>query len=107
MATPEQITALRLMVGEPTDEAPWTDENLEALIDAADSNLNLAAFNVWTAKAATYAGMVDTTESGSSRKLSQLQEQALKMAGYYQDASGIIEVVELQGYAYTTQIVRA
>lgn len=106
MATPEEIAALRAMIGEPNDVEPWTDAALGALIDANDGDLNVSAYTSWTNKAATYSGMVDTTESGSSRRLSQLQEQALKMAAHYQSVSSTPEVSDLTGYAYTLPIER-
>jgi hypothetical protein len=105
MASAEDIALLRAMIGEPDNAEPWTDEVLSAMIDAAAS-LESAALSAWTAKAATYAGMVDTTESGSSRRLSQLQEQALKMVAFFRQASDTPEVEDLTGYAYTIAIER-
>jgi hypothetical protein len=61
-------------------DPPYTDEYLSALIDEQGS-VELAAVTIWRIKAAQTAGFVDVTESGSSRKLSQLTDQALKMAG--------------------------
>lgn len=84
MATAEQIVSLRLLIAEPNDVAPFSDAELGERIDAADSDLDLVAYEVWTEKAASYAGAVDTTESGSSRKLSQLQDNALEMAASFQ-----------------------
>jgi hypothetical protein len=107
MATPDQVALLRRMIGEPSDVAPWTDQYLSELIDANDGDLNGSALSAWTDKAASYAALVDTTESGSSRRLSQLQEQALKMASYYGAAKGPEGSVDaLTTSPYTIQAVR-
>ena len=105
MASAEDIARLRAMIAQPDDVEPWTDAALSALIDAS-ADLNAAAYSAWTDKAASYSDMVDTTESGSSRRLSQLQEQALKMANFYGGQSAIPEVSDLTGYAYTIPIER-
>lgn len=78
MATVAEIEELRLLIGIPSDTAPYTDEYLSNLID--EHGMDTAASLVWRQKAASYAGMVDMSESGSSRKLSQLRQAALEMA---------------------------
>lgn len=80
MATETEIKTLRLITDTPCDDPPYDDAYMAALIDEAGSP-DLAAVTIWRIKAAKSAGFVDTTESGSSRKLSQLTDQALKMAG--------------------------
>lgn len=87
MATAAEIAALRLLVNEPDDSNGWSDERLEALIDAGDST-NAIASGIWTAKAATFTTLVDVSESGSSRKLSDLHKQALAMATYFGGLDG-------------------
>ena len=106
MATSAQIMALRLMVGEPDDTDPWTDAVLSDIIDAA-ADMNAAALAVWEGKAAASAGFVDTTESGSTRRMSQVFDQATKMAAYYRgNVSPATEPTDLSGYAYTVGIER-
>lgn len=107
MATTDQITQLRRMIGELEDTAPWTDPDVERLVDGSAS-LNEAAMKGWQEKAAMYASMVDTTESGSSRRLSQLQDQALKMAKHYEGLMGSTDEagVSLEGYSYVVAIER-
>lgn len=83
MATTEQIAAVRRMAAEPSTEA-YTDTALSALVDSEGSPLG-AVVVVWEAKAASYAELVDTSESGSSRKMSQLHLNALRMRDYYYD----------------------
>jgi hypothetical protein len=106
MAELEDIARLRRLIGEPNSVEPWTDETLAGIIDDND-DLNSAALEVWEAKASSAASMVDTTESGSSRKMSQLHEQALKMIAYYRNLVAPPEQpVDLGGYAYTLPIER-
>lgn len=106
MADQSEITRLRLLIGEPEDTAPWTDDVLSGIIDESE-DLDVAALQVWEAKAASAASMVDTTESGSSRRMSQLHDQALKMVSYYRGRTDpSTEPPDLQGYAYTTPIER-
>jgi len=83
MATAEQIAALRLMIAEPDDVAPYTDLALGAMIDLAEGDLNAVACKIWTTKAAGVVGMVDITEGGSSRKMGSLHQQYLTMAKTY------------------------
>lgn len=83
MATETQIAALRAMIGQPENAEPWTDEVIGALIDTAGGDLNLAAYNAWLSKAATASSMVDISEGGSSRKMSDLHKNALAMAAVF------------------------
>jgi hypothetical protein len=106
MATVLEIARLRRLIGEPNDAAPWSDLVLADIIDNAE-DLDLAALEVWEAKAASAASMVDTAESGSSRRLSQLHEQALKMVAHFRSATMPADVpVDLAGYTYTLPIER-
>ncbi len=84
MATPDQIAALRLLIGEPTEDS-FTDAQLSAIIDAASGDMNKSAYEVWVTKAASAANLVDITEGGSSRKQSDLQDQALAMVRFFGD----------------------
>ncbi len=77
MATPDQITQLRIMINQPDNVAPWTDETLGILIDGAQGDLNAAAYNVWAGKAAQVAHLVDISEGGSSRKMSDMYKNFL------------------------------
>ena len=86
MATPEEIAALRLTIGEPTEDT-YTDAQLSDRIDTAD-NVTLLAATIWREKAAAYARLVDMQEGTSRRTLSQLQDQALKMATSLTEEAG-------------------
>lgn len=82
MATESQIDTFRLLIGNPPNEDPYTDTQLGARLDAATSPEALAA-SIWREKAAEYSGLVDVSESGSSRSLSQLSKNALIMAASF------------------------
>lgn len=78
MASADELARLRRLVNMPTETAPYTDELLESYID--ELGIEVAAAQIWREVAASYAGLVDVTESGSSRKLSSMYTNALGMA---------------------------
>lgn len=78
MAEAILIEELRRATNILENAEPYTDDYLSSLLDSL--GFELAATQLWTEKAASYAGMVDVTESGSSRRMSQLADNALKMA---------------------------
>jgi hypothetical protein len=82
MATVAEVAELRLLIDIPSADPPYTDEYLGSLIDTY--GMDIAAATVWRQKAASYSSLVDMSESGSSRKLSQLREAALEMASGFQ-----------------------
>lgn len=84
MATEEQVEQLRRMTDVADDDETYTYEVLATYIDNLGEDMAAAAGAVWAEKAASYAGLVDVTESGSSRRLSQLHTQALTMAKRFQ-----------------------
>lgn len=91
MATEDEILALRQMVDETDDDCDgWDDESLSAIIDGTDS-LNVAASQVWYLKAGKFANLVDVSESGSSRKLSDLMKNAQAMGKLYSDMDVPVE----------------
>ena len=79
MATADEIADFRLLIDEQADKLPYSDTRLGQRMDAATSQQSLAA-EIWREKAAAYAALVNTSESGSSRALGDLQDKALKMA---------------------------
>lgn len=78
MATQEEIARFRRMTDLPENTEPWTDDYISNIIDQL--GFEKAVASAWTEKAAAVASLVDTTESGSSRRLSQLRESYLDMA---------------------------
>lgn len=78
MATDVQVAQLRRMTAISEDDETYTGDLLGRMIDDLGS-LELAASTIWGEKAAVAAGMVDMTESGSSRSFGDLYAQALAM----------------------------
>jgi hypothetical protein len=88
MATPDQVTEIRNRTDEPVGSSSYSDLQLMTLIDEKDGDLDLVARQVWLWKAAKYSSLVTTSESGSSRALSDLYKNALAMAGQSGDGGG-------------------
>lgn len=84
MATSDQVAEVRENTNEPTAD-PYTDSEIGQLIDALGS-VNLASAAIWSRKAASYVEVVDTTEAGASRKLSDLYDRAVKEAARWKAA---------------------
>lgn len=101
MATADDIAALRRAIDEPVNAEPYTDAYLSGLLDASGT-VDHAASTVWTNKAAATASLVDVSESGSSRKLSDLNRNALAMAEFY----GKRTTTASSGGSYTWEIER-
>jgi hypothetical protein len=92
------IARFRRMTALAADDAVYTDSVIDGMIE--DLGFEAAAASVWREKAAGAAGLVDTTESGSSRKLSQLYDQYLAMGGV------IGGDTDTGGGSYTVEIER-
>ena len=95
MAALEEIAVLRRLTGQANDDDGYTDDLLNEIIDVAGS-VDAAAAQVWRELAAEYATMVDITESGSSRKLSDLSAHALTMVTLFEERA-VIEVESTLG----------
>jgi hypothetical protein len=83
MATAEEIAFVRRNAALAADDPVWTDEVLEALIDA--EGLDGSVATVWESKASTYVVSVDVTEAGASHKFSDLYKNASAQAKYWRD----------------------
>lgn len=78
MADDATLARFRRMTAlEDTDEV-YTDAVIDGMIE--DLGFEAACAAVWAEKAAGVAGLVDMTESGSTRKLGDLHGQYLAMA---------------------------
>lgn len=86
MATETEIASLRRATGLDVSDPVYTDSLLGGMLD--DLGFETAASTVWREKAASVAGLVDTTESGSSRALSQLRDAYLGMADAINPVTG-------------------
>lgn len=107
MATPDEIAYFKLIVGGEL----FTDAQLGEVLDQFPEHINLASAQVWEIRAGRYHTMVDISESGSSRKMSDLHKNALEMAAYYRKKHAEENAVEEEeaagGRSGTRRIVRA
>lgn len=106
MATTTQLDELRALTDVLASDPVYTPIVLGALID--EQGMNAAAASVWRRKAASYTSLVDVSESGSSRSMSQLYKNASAQAVSFQtlaDAEGV--VVPLSGRTRIRSIERA
>lgn len=85
MATPTEIALLRQKIQEPQNVDPYTDDFLSNLID--QYGMDSAAGQVWEAKAASVAKLVDISEGGSQRKMSQVFTQYSTLADKFNSKS--------------------
>jgi hypothetical protein len=86
MATASELENLRRL----TDGADgYTDEALSLMLSNGMTE-NQIAYRIWNEIAASSASLVDTSESGSSRKLSDLHKNALTMAATFKDGEAAV-----------------
>lgn len=98
MADEATLARFRRMTALAEDDTIYTDAVIDGMIE--DLGFEAAAAAVWQEKAASVAGLVDTTESGSSRRLSQMREAYLGMG------SAVGGAVESTGGSFTVEIER-
>lgn len=99
MATQEDV----LLVKRNTDNGGgWTDADISAALDSGLS-VRAVTHQIWTSVAANSATLVDVSEAGSSRKLSDLHKNALAMAKHWDP---VVEVTELSSRPTTRRITR-
>lgn len=106
MATPEDIMALRKKIADVDEPFNYTDEQLSTLLDETNNTQNSIAASLWRERAASAVLLVDVTESGSSRKLSQIRTSALEMADYYDGLEQTPEEAALVSRPRTRAITR-
>jgi len=102
MATVEQIATVRRGADLEASDSIYTDDLIGAMIDVQGVDATIA--QVWTEKAAEYAKLVNVTEAGSSRSMSDLSRQALAMAEVYRKKVGV--VTPSAGRSFTVGIER-
>lgn len=103
MATPDEIARVREYVAEPNDDGGWTSPRIGTYVDEANADLYAAAAEIWGVKASAYAALVDVSESGSSRRMSSLHQNALEREAYYRGRS---RVASTAGAPFTVPIRR-
>lgn len=80
MASASDILEVRHNTDEPTEDT-FTDLELNTMID--ELGVAGASARIWRIKSAKAASLVDTTEAGSSLKLSQLSKTYAEQADYW------------------------
>lgn len=86
MASTEEVARLRLLTDEPLTTSSYNDSVLGSYADTF--GVHGAAAEVWRHKAAEWAKLVDTSESGAARSLSAMMDHALAMAKKYEALAG-------------------
>lgn len=79
MATDTQIASIRRLTAEAVG---YTDEQLSVMIDSGMTEDQMA-YRIWNEIAASTAQLVNVSESGSTRALSDLHKNALTMANSF------------------------
>lgn len=102
MASVEDIETLRRITNEPGIEN-YSDEAMSDYIDAAGS-VDGAAAIIWEEKAARASNLVNIAESGSSRSMNQIYQNAVDQAKFYQGK--ITTEGETSTAPFVTQITR-
>lgn len=100
MATTSEIKELRGLVQEPNNAEPWTDDYLSGLIDRY--GIRASAQSIWTQKAAERVDLVNISEGGSSRSMSDAHKHALDMIGVFDED----DAVASRGKTTTRRAVR-
>lgn len=104
----DQLAQVRRMVADTTGET-WSDDLLQAAAEAffVDNvyNLRALAASLWEEKAAEWATLVATSESGSSRAAQQQFDHAIEMAKRFA-GNGSNGTTPVPVYPRSTRIVR-
>ena len=77
----EGIEYVRRMTNE-RDQSHYVDDAVQQLIDHYGEIG--AIVSIWRDKTARYSALADVTDSGTSRRMSQLYDQAMKQLSYWE-----------------------
>lgn len=103
MATEAEIQTVRVNTNTVDDTETYSDTAIGALVDEL-GGVEAASAAVWRQKAAAAAELVDVSEAGSSRKLSDLHKNATAMAAVWD--SRVPGSVATKAHAKVHRIVR-
>lgn len=104
MASAEEIAEFRRLINDTVEPYEFTDEELNTLLDNAEST-DAAALYIWEQKAASLSTIVNVSESGSSRSTGDLFKNAQAMITMYRQKLGL-DGVQAQGASRTRSIRR-
>jgi hypothetical protein len=93
------------MIADEVAPYVYSDVTLGVYLDANAGNFTKTAGVIWREKSATYAKAVDITEAGSSRKMSDMFNNALAMAKWYESQNTPV-VPTVVASTHTRRIVR-
>lgn len=79
------LAQLRRLINEPDAAGTYSDVELTDRLTAAANDMNTVARDVWAEKVAAYADLVNISEGGSSRSMSQAYDHAKEMWKHYYD----------------------
>lgn len=82
MADQDEIDEVRSMLGPNAAAEGWDDDKIGAMLDNGDSPAQIAQ-QYWESQMASTATLVDVSESGSARKMSQVSQNAANLANYW------------------------
>lgn len=102
MADTSDIRQVRRNTDEPTEDS-YTDLDINSLVD--ELGVAGASARIWRDKSAKAASLVDTTEAGSSLKLSQLSKTYAEQAAYWEQAA-LPVAPDLSGFTKVKKIER-
>lgn len=103
MATADEIALLKEYAVDPLNSFPRDDTALSLVIDE-EGSVNAAAARLWRGYAASLSGLVDVSESGSTRKMGSLYKNAMEVAASFH--SDAVVVVGVRRGPRSTAIVR-
>lgn len=102
---PQKIAQLKSLAGAAA--TGLADDDIWLLYVENGSNMNKTAAVLWTKYAASSANLIDVSEGSSSRKLSSIHAQALKMAQHFESLE-LPPIVPLdEGQTRTVRITRS
>lgn len=104
MATDQERAVIREEADLAANDPFYTDDYLDDLM-LEEGTIRAVVYRIWRRQAARYSKLVDTTESGSSRRMSQLHANALKMVDFYKPVTQE-EVAQSSG-PFTVAVERA
>lgn len=86
MALEADVISVKNNIPDDAEADGWDDDYISGLLDAG-LTVTKATLSFWTARVGKYASLVDVSESGSSRQLSQLFTQAKETYQIWLDKS--------------------
>lgn len=77
------VQRIRGMIEDRVEPHTFASDEIFTQYQLLEANEDATAAHFWRMKAARFAHLIDVTEGSSTRNLSNLQANALKMAGIY------------------------